>query len=303
MPVLFVLILILSFKSLVKVFVNQLRVYSSLQVCKQSYISYVSPESNLWWDWSECTLLSFMLAFLSFAPFWRTQERLCMNRVRSSLRMRCMLLGYSFNPRLNGRVLGTVGSVTTIGLIKKMDVKNQFDEGKKNWLVQKSGLRRLHRPYAAADPDLQIRKGAGGDGRKKFFPPFGLKMRGGIGAPGPLPWIPHCYVTKAVSIKKKTNVGSARRVKWLIKPSFNYMFTCSLFSHPMLKCVEYKLFLYFLQSRDVSQFYDIKRSRDHSMALSECWDHLYQINSPFFFLFQIKLLLTQMQKQTNSSLM
>ena len=70
-------------------------------------------------------------------------------------------------------------------------------------------------------------------------------MRGGIGAPGPLPWIPHCYVTKAVSIKKKTNVGSARRVKWLIKPSFNYMFTCSLFSHPMLKCVEYKLFLYF----------------------------------------------------------
>ena len=71
-------------------------------------------------------------AFLSFAPFWRTQERLCMNRVRSSLRMRCMLLGYSFNPRLNGRVLGTVGSVTTIGLIKKMDAKNQFDERKKN---------------------------------------------------------------------------------------------------------------------------------------------------------------------------
>ena len=71
-------------------------------------------------------------AFLPFAPFWRTQERLCMNRVRSSLRMRCMLLGYSFNPRLNGRVLGTVGSVTTIGLIKKMDAKNQFDERKKN---------------------------------------------------------------------------------------------------------------------------------------------------------------------------
>ena len=43
-----------------------------------------------------------------------------------------MLLGYSFNPRLNGRVLGTVGSVTTIDLIKKMDAKNQFDERKKN---------------------------------------------------------------------------------------------------------------------------------------------------------------------------
>ena len=193
MPVLFVLILILSFKSSVKVFVNQLRVYSSLQVCKQSYISYVSPESNLWWDWSECTLLSFMLAFLSFAPFWRTQERLCMNRVRSSLRVRCMLLGYSFNPRLNGRVLGTVGSVTTIGLIKKMDAKNQFDERKKNWLVQKSGLRRLHRPYAAADPDLQIRKGAGGDGHwdpeirggrsQKIFSALWSKNEGGDWGP------------------------------------------------------------------------------------------------------------------------
>ena len=53
----------------------------------------------------------------------------------------------------------------------------------------------------------------------------------------------------------------------------------------MLKCVEYKLFLYFLQSGDVSQFYDIKRSRDQSMALSECWDHLYEINSLFFFPF------------------
>ena len=121
-----------------------------------------------------------------------------------------------------------------------MDAKNQFDERKKNWLVQKSGLRWVHRPYAAADPDLQIRKGAGGGGRghsdpeirggrsQKVF--FGLwaslwskNEGGGVGAPGPLPWIPHCYVTKAVSIKKKTNVGSARRVKWLIKPSFNIL--------------------------------------------------------------------------------
>ena len=70
--------------------------------------------------------LSFVCSILAHS------ERLCMNRVRSSLRMRCMLLGYSFNPRLNGRVLGTVGSVTTIGLIKKMDAKNQFDERKKN---------------------------------------------------------------------------------------------------------------------------------------------------------------------------
>ena len=181
MHVLFVLKSILSFKSLVKVFVNRLRVNSRLQVCKQSRISYISPESNLWWV---------IRALLSLARLWRTQERLCMDRVRSSLSMRCMLLGYSINPRLNGRVLGTAGSVTTIGLIKKngcTHAKNQFDERKKNWLVEKSGLRRLHRTYAAEDTDLQIRKGAGGDGhsdpeirgrrsQKIFFGPLGLSL-------------------------------------------------------------------------------------------------------------------------------
>ena len=50
---------------------------------------------------------------LSFAcPFWQTWERLCINRVRSLLSMRCVLPGYSFNPRLNSRVLlATAGSV------------------------------------------------------------------------------------------------------------------------------------------------------------------------------------------------
>ena len=164
-----------------------------------------------------------------------------------------------------------------------MDAKNQFDERKKNWLVQKSGLRWLHRPYAAADPDLQIRKGAGGGGghsdpeirggrSQKVF--FGLwaslwskNEGGGVGAPGPLPWIPHCYVTKAVSIKKKTNVGSARRVKWLIKPSFNYMFTCSLFSHPMLKCVEYNYFYIFCK---VEMFRNFTILRDQEIILWRC---------------------------------
>lgn len=40
-------------------------------------------------------------AFLSLAQFWRARERLCMNRVRSLLRMRCMLLGCKFEPRPN----------------------------------------------------------------------------------------------------------------------------------------------------------------------------------------------------------
>ena len=144
-------------------------------------------------------------ALLSLTRLSRTQERLCMDWVRSSLSMRCMLLGYSFNPRLNGRVLGTAGSVTTIGLIKKngcTHAKNQFDERKKNWLVEKSGLRRLHRPYAAADTDLQIRKGAGGDGHsdpeisggwsQNFFSALWASLwskneGGGLGPPGPSP--------------------------------------------------------------------------------------------------------------------
>ena len=40
-------------------------------------------------------------AFLLLARFWRSRERLCMNRVRSLLSMRSMLPGYSFEPRPN----------------------------------------------------------------------------------------------------------------------------------------------------------------------------------------------------------
>ena len=44
--------------------------------------------------------------FLLLAWFWRTRERLCLNRVKPLLSMRCMLLGYTFEPRPNGPVLG-----------------------------------------------------------------------------------------------------------------------------------------------------------------------------------------------------
>ena len=119
---------------------------------------------------------------------------------------------------------------------------------------------------------------------KKFFPPFGphfaLKIRGGAGggagsSPG------SATVTWLGQSPPKRRQKKALLAGW---GEFNrsYVSTCSLYPHPMLKCGEYKLFFYFLQSRDVSQFYDIKRSKDQSMALSECWDHLYQINSLFF---------------------
>ena len=53
-----------------------------------------------------------------------------MNRVRSLLSMRCLLLGYSFKPRPNIRALGTAGSVMTTRLTINgcSHSKNLFDE-------------------------------------------------------------------------------------------------------------------------------------------------------------------------------
>ena len=53
---------------------------------------------------------------LSLAQFWGTLDRLCNNRVKSLLSMRC-----SFGLRPNSRALGTAGSVMTIGLSIKDD--------------------------------------------------------------------------------------------------------------------------------------------------------------------------------------
>ena len=54
--------------------------------------------------------------FLSFAWFLRTLKSLCVNRLRSLLRMCCILLGYRFAPRPNSPTLGSAGSVMTICL-------------------------------------------------------------------------------------------------------------------------------------------------------------------------------------------
>ena len=65
-------------------------------------------------------------AFLLLARFWRSRKRLCMNRVRSLLNMRCMLPGYSLEPKPTMPDLaailvfhGTSGSIITIGFVKK----------------------------------------------------------------------------------------------------------------------------------------------------------------------------------------
>ena len=65
-------------------------------------------------------------AFLLLARFWRSRERLCMSRVRSLLNMRCMLPGYSLEPKPNMPDLtaflvfhGTAGSIIAIGFVTK----------------------------------------------------------------------------------------------------------------------------------------------------------------------------------------
>ena len=68
--------------------------------------------------------------------------RLFMNQVRSLLNMRCLLLGYSLEPRPNSHALGTAGSGMIIGLFINgcSDSENQFDGREQDWLVLKFGF-------------------------------------------------------------------------------------------------------------------------------------------------------------------
>ena len=87
-----------------------------------------------------------------------------------------MLLGYSLEPGPNTRALSTVGSAT-IGLsIKRCShSKNQFDERKRDWLVQKFGLRRLFKldaiqaDRASFSPPTLIKETTKGSSAHKVF--------------------------------------------------------------------------------------------------------------------------------------
>ena len=85
-------------------------------------------------------------ALLSLVRFWRTRKSLCMNRVKSLLSLRYMLLAVLI-PGLQIAALGTAGSVMTSGLSLNgcSHSKNQFEERKQDWLVQKFMLRWLQR--------------------------------------------------------------------------------------------------------------------------------------------------------------
>ena len=63
-------------------------------------------------------------AFLLLARFWCSRERLCMNRVRSLLSMRCMLPGYSFEPRPNLPNRGALASNFKYSISRRAFHKN-----------------------------------------------------------------------------------------------------------------------------------------------------------------------------------
>ena len=74
---------------------------------------------------------------------WRTRQRLCVNRVRSLLSRRCMLLGYSFKPRPNSRALVTAGFEYEHQFINRrvLALKNPVWREKTDLLVRKFRLR------------------------------------------------------------------------------------------------------------------------------------------------------------------
>lgn len=96
------------------------------------------------WRWKNTKKHPTSRTFLLLSRFWRTREKNCMNRTRTLLSMRCIFLGYSFEPRPNIRSLGTTGSVMNIGLSINgcSRTKTQFDERKPDWLVQSRLLAR-----------------------------------------------------------------------------------------------------------------------------------------------------------------
>lgn len=82
-------------------------------------------------------------AFLLFARFWRSRERLCVKWVRSMLTTCCILLRNTFEPKPNNCALDTAVLCYENWLINKRMLAQ--DDRKQGWLVQKFGLRRLQR--------------------------------------------------------------------------------------------------------------------------------------------------------------
>ena len=62
--------------------------------------------------------MSFTLRIMTMT-YKNPTNRAFFTRARFLLSMRCLLLGYSFEPRPNSHALGTEGSVMTIGLLCK----------------------------------------------------------------------------------------------------------------------------------------------------------------------------------------
>ena len=109
-------------------------------------------------------------AFRSPAWFRRTRKRLCVNQVRSLLSMRCILLGYSFEPRTNSRALGTAGSV----ILRDLSIKRCSHSKKKVWPTPS---RMISYCLSLEVRDAVTSKVWGDSGSTSFSPPHSRRQK------------------------------------------------------------------------------------------------------------------------------
>ena len=132
-------------------------------------------------------------AFLSLARFLRTQEKLSMNRVRSFLSMRCMLLGYSFDPRLNSCALCYEHPFVNKQMLtlEKFDGRNKTGESRRSGCGDLKGLTRFSRTSFSPPRSRKRQKEALLDGCT--WGGVGGQYSRGLVASSPLPFIPSYF--------------------------------------------------------------------------------------------------------------
>ena len=83
-----------------------------------------------------------------------------MNRVRSLLSMRCMLLGYSFDPRLNSRALRYDHQFVNKQMLtlEKFDERSKTDESRRSGCGDFKGLTRFRQGLLFSPPRSRKRQ-------------------------------------------------------------------------------------------------------------------------------------------------
>ena len=116
-----------------------------------------------------------------------------MNRVSSFLSMRCMLLGYSFDPRLNSCALCYKHPFVNKQMLtlEKFDERNKTDESRRSGCGDLKGLTRFSRASFSPPRSRKRQKEALLDGCT--WGSVGGQYSRGLVASSPLPFIPSYF--------------------------------------------------------------------------------------------------------------